>query len=105
MQIENNQAIVIIEDLEKIRVSLAKLGASNPDNIEQLSLNLLHYFIKNEIFKKISSAHKILVESAERDELLNSQLDDFFEKITYPPLETNITASDLSEIIKQKQKI
>lgn len=102
MQIENNQAIVIIEDLEKIRVSLAKLGASNPDNIEQLSLNPLHYFIKNEVFKKISSAHKILVESAERDETLNSKLYEFFENIIYPPLETNITISDMNEIIKQK---
>ena len=102
MQIKNNQAIEIIEDLETIRVSLAKLGASNPDNIEQLALNLLHYFIKNEVFKKISSAHQILVESAERDETLNSKLDDFFENIVYPPLETNITISDMNEIIKQK---
>ncbi|WP_339495311.1 MULTISPECIES: hypothetical protein [unclassified Pseudomonas] len=101
MQIKNNQAIEIIEDLETIRVSLAKLGASNPDNIEQLALNLLHYFIKNEVFKKISSAHQILVESAERDEALNSKLDDFFENIVYPPLETNITISDMNEIIKQ----
>ena len=46
--------------------------------------------------------HKILVESAERDETLNGQLDDFFENIAYPPLETNITASELNEIIKQK---
>ena len=102
MQIKNNQAIEIIEDLETIRVSLAKLGASNPDNIEQLALNLLHYFIKNEVFKKISSAHQILVESAERDETLNSKLDEFFENIIYHPLETNITISDMNEIIKQK---
>ena len=100
MELDKNDAVRIIEYLEVIRTSLAKIGARYPDDPDELAKAICYFVLDFDVFKKISVSHRILVDAAENDEGSRVILNDVFENMSYWDVPQFISINDIGNKIK-----
>ena len=103
MNIEDEKLIDLIGLLETLRVAIARIGAIYAKDEDKLAKSLCYFIIDYQLFGKVSSVCKYLINEAESSDELNKKLETFFEHMEYWKLPDDISSESLSELIKRNK--
>ena len=95
MEINENDAIKITEYMEIIRTSLAKIGSMYFDDPESLAKAICYFCLDYDVFKKVSTAYRIMVDAIENNEKAMIILDHTFENMAYWNIPQSISMDDI----------